>query len=189
MHSYIPYCLAITLLRFLNFPQKTRNRKSNFSFSFKAVVLVFTWDCLQRFEFRNSSIHLFESHSFIYFSQIVKVFTGLFSKIYKFGGKKICEESGTMALKSIHSVFLHKYLVFLNLQLMSALASLERFSEEYLFFINWRLWRHCLQNQWLLVNLIVSKTIYTCVGKLMNFRASYWHQLDKILENEQYEYL
>ena len=133
MHSYIPYCLAITLLRFLNFPQKTRNRKSNFSFSFKAVVLVFTWDCLQRFEFRNSSIHLFESHSFIYFSQIVKVFTGLFSKIYKFGGKKICEESGTMALKSIHSVFLHKYLVFLNLQLMSALASLERFSEEYLF--------------------------------------------------------
>ena len=133
MHFYIPYCLAITLLRFLNFPQKTRNRKNNFSCSFKAVVLVSTWDCFQRFESSNSSNHLFKNHIFIYFSQNVKAFTGLFSKIYKFGGKKICEESGTMALKSIHSVFLHKYLVFLNLQLMSALASLERFSEEYLF--------------------------------------------------------
>ena len=37
----------------------------------------------------------------------------------------------------------HKYLVFLNWELMSALASLERFGEEYFVFLNWRSCRHC----------------------------------------------
>ena len=36
----------------------------------------------------------------------------------------------------------------LKKQLMSALTSLERFCEEDLVFINWRLCRHCLQNEW-----------------------------------------
>ena len=31
---------------------------------------------------------------------------------------------------------------------MSALASLERFGEKYLVFLNWRLCRNCLQNEW-----------------------------------------
>ena len=51
----------------------------------------------------------------------------------------------------VHSLckqWLHKCFVFLNWQLMSALASLERFGEEYLVFINWSLCRHCLQNEW-----------------------------------------
>ena len=39
-------------------------------------------------------------------------------------------------------------LVFINWQLMSALASLERFGEEDHFFINWRSCRHCLQSEW-----------------------------------------
>ena len=52
-------------------------------------------------------------------------------------------------LKSIQFVnSLHNDCVFINWQLMSALASLERFGEENLVFINWRLCRHCLQNEW-----------------------------------------
>ena len=43
---------------------------------------------------------------------------------------------------------LHKDLVFINWQLMSALASLERFDEEDLVFINLRSCRYCLQNEW-----------------------------------------
>ena len=39
-------------------------------------------------------------------------------------------------LKSIHSVNSSAHLVFINSQLMSALASLERFGEEGLVFIN-----------------------------------------------------
>ena len=55
---------------------------------------------------------------------------------------------------SFYKQCLRKYLVFLNWQLMSALASLEK-SEEYLVFLNWRLCRHCLQNEWSLSNLFI----------------------------------
>ena len=54
-------------------------------------------------------------------------------------------------IAKVHSfckLCLHKDLVFINWQLMSALASLERFGEENLVFINWRSCRHCLQNEW-----------------------------------------
>ena len=55
----------------------------------------------------------------------------------------------------IHSLskVLHKDLVFINGQLMSALASLERFGEEDPFFINWRSCRYCLQSEWALHGL------------------------------------
>ena len=43
---------------------------------------------------------------------------------------------------------LHKDRFFTNCQLMSALASLERFGEEDLVFINRKLCRHCFQNEW-----------------------------------------
>ena len=43
---------------------------------------------------------------------------------------------------------------------VSSLTSLERFGDKDFVFINWRLCRHCLQNEWPLVNLIISKTIY-----------------------------
>ena len=49
---------------------------------------------------------------------------------------------------------LHKDLVFINWQLMLALASLDRFGEEVLISINWRSCRHCLQNKWPLEDLI-----------------------------------
>ena len=39
---------------------------------------------------------------------------------------------------------------------MAALASLERFGEEYPDFLNWRSCRHCLQNEWSLVFIHVS---------------------------------
>ena len=41
---------------------------------------------------------------------------------------------------------------FPDLLLMSALASLEKFGEEDLVFINWRSCRHCLQSEWPLVS-------------------------------------
>ena len=34
---------------------------------------------------------------------------------------------------------------------MSALASLEKFGEEYLVFLNWKSYKHSLQNEWSLV--------------------------------------
>ena len=43
---------------------------------------------------------------------------------------------------------LQKDLVFINWQLMLALASLERLGEKDLVFINWRSSRLCLQNEW-----------------------------------------
>ena len=46
------------------------------------------------------------------------------------------------------SIQLCTRIVFINWQLMSALASLERFGEEDPFFINWRSCRHCLQSEW-----------------------------------------
>ena len=56
-------------------------------------------------------------------------------------------------LKSIRFVnSVHKDLVSINWQLMSALASLDRFGEGDLVFINQRSCRHCLQNEWPLVN-------------------------------------
>ena len=51
---------------------------------------------------------------------------------------------------------LHKYLVFLNWQLMSDLASLERFGEEYLVFLNWRSCRH-----WPLVRFEITNSLGT----------------------------
>jgi hypothetical protein len=36
---------------------------------------------------------------------------------------------------------------------------------------------------------IQHSTWHTCTGKLTNFRASYWHQLLIIFENEPYAYL
>ena len=55
-------------------------------------------------------------------------------------------------LGSIRYIKLVKSIHFVNSsaqfwQLMSALASLEMFGEEDLVFINWRLCRHCLQNE------------------------------------------
>ena len=44
-----------------------------------------------------------------------------------------------------------KDLVFINGQLISSLASLDRFGEEDIVFINWRLCKHCLQSEWPLV--------------------------------------
>ena len=55
---------------------------------------------------------------------------------------------------------LHKDLVFINWQLMSALASLERFGEEDLVFINWRSCRHCLQNEWPLLSYCFTNVWY-----------------------------
>ena len=49
---------------------------------------------------------------------------------------------------------LHKYLVFLNWQLMSALASLESLVRSTLF-LNWRSWRQCLQNEWPLKSILL----------------------------------
>ena len=46
---------------------------------------------------------------------------------------------------------------FINLQLMSALASLEKFGEEDLVFINWRSCRNCLQNEWSLEQMFEQK--------------------------------
>ena len=48
---------------------------------------------------------------------------------------------------------LHKDLVFINWQLMSALASLERVGEEDLAFINCRSCITCLPNEWPLANI------------------------------------
>ena len=73
----------------------------------------------------------------------------------------------------VHSCFkqcLHKYLVFLYWQLMSALASLERFGEEYLVFLKWRSCRHCLQNEWPLVGK--SSKYFFHDPKLWNFEIT-----------------
>ena len=48
----------------------------------------------------------------------------------------------------VNSVCTSMYLVFLNWQLISALAILERFGDEYLVLLNWRSCRHCLRNKW-----------------------------------------
>ena len=79
-----------------------------------------------------------------------------FSKVHSFG--KQC---------------LHKYLVFLNWQLMSALASLEMFGKEYLVILNGWSCRRCLQNEWpldtnpLFFNMGHSMT--TCTYTILSF--------------------
>ena len=53
---------------------------------------------------------------------------------------------------------------------MSALASLERFGEEYLVFLNWRSCRHCLQNEWPLV----SKSHHHCFWRIFFSFGNEW---------------
>ena len=45
--------------------------------------------------------------------------------------------------------------VCINWQLMPGLASLKRFGEDDLVFINWRSCRHCLQNEWPLIFVLI----------------------------------
>ena len=65
---------------------------------------------------------------------------------------------------------LHKDLVLINWQLMSALASLERFGECNPFFINWRSCRHCLQSEWPLISYFLHfklfKEFTICCGSI-----------------------
>ena len=68
---------------------------------------------------------------------------------------------------------LHKDLVFINWQLMSAMASLERFGEEDVIFINWRSCRHCLQNEWPLVDTIHSRYQTKCYYASRCFQWQY----------------
>ena len=72
---------------------------------------------------------------------------------------------------------------------MSALASLERFGEEDLVFINWRSCRHCLQNKWPLVG---SKRIWdTLIYEVKTFSCticwqSYLHSILILKSNSSY---
>ena len=109
---------------------------------------------------------------------------------------KIINPLMTDDLTKVHSFCkqcLHKDLVFINWQLMSALASLERFGEEDIVFINWRSCRHCLQNEWPLRS--ISKRTYTVKEKKMlhhpyNFFKS-WFQFffSNLMYNEKKERL
>ena len=79
-----------------------------------------------------------------------------FGKLNYLVGRPFSEGKLLLLKAKVHSFCkqcLHKYLVFINWQPKSALASLERFGKEYLVLLNWRSCRHCLQNEWPLIGL------------------------------------
>ena len=60
---------------------------------------------------------------------------------------------------------------------MSALASLERFGEEDLVFINWRSCRHCLQNEWPLTDQAAPDLLTTPLNKI----TLHWSMISSII--------